>query len=139
MGIVQVGLRVVGPVHEFAEHLRLGHHHAVDGGGAVHLGDGGLAIAQFHLDAELIARPHRLAELGLLHRGEEHELGLAAEMEFSTSTPATWAIASTINTLGMTGKSGKWPEKNGSLTVTFLMPTIRSSSSSSMRSTSSIG
>jgi hypothetical protein len=33
-------------------------------------------------------------------------------------------MASTISTPGITGKSGKWPGKNGSLWVTFLMPTI---------------
>ena len=45
-------------------------------------------------------------------------------MLFSTSTPAVCAMASTISTPGITGKSGKWPLKNGSLAVTFLMPTI---------------
>ena len=47
-------------------------------------------------------------------------------MLFSTSTPAVCAMASTISTPGITGKSGKWPWKNGSLSVTFLMPTMRS-------------
>ena len=32
-------------------------------------------------------------------------------MLFSTSTPAVCAMASTIRTPGMTGKSGKWPLK----------------------------
>ena len=35
-------------------------------------------------------------------------------------------MASMISTPGITGKSGKWPTKNGSLMVTFLMPTMRS-------------
>ncbi len=35
-------------------------------------------------------------------------------------------MASTISTPGITGKSGKWPPKKGSLAVTFLIPTIRS-------------
>ena len=60
-------------------------------------------------------------------------------MLFSTSTPAVCAMASMISTPGITGKSGKWPVKNGSLSVTFLIPTMRSGSSSTMRSTSRNG
>ena len=66
-------------------------------------------------------------------------LFLRSGSDFSTSTPATCAMASTTSTPGITGYSGKWPTKNGSFTVTFLMPTIRSSSSSRMESTRSIG
>ena len=36
--------------------------------------------------------------------------------------PPTCAIASRISTAGMIGRPGKWPWKNGSLIVTFLMP-----------------
>ena len=51
-------------------------------------------------------------------------------------TPPTCAIASMIKTAGMIGCPGKCPWKNGSFTVTFLMPMTRfSSSSSRMRST----
>src|SRR5207248_3769436 len=41
----------------------------------------------------------------------------------------------TISTPGITGKSGKCPLKNGSSLVTFLIPTIRSASNSTTRST----
>jgi len=34
---------------------------------------------------------------------------------------AVWASASTISTPGMTGWCGKWPLKNSSFTVTFLI------------------
>ena len=40
------------------------------------------------------------------------------------SNAPVWAMASTIRTPGMTGSMGKWPGKNGSLCVTFLMPVI---------------
>ena len=45
-------------------------------------------------------------------------------IDWRTSTPATWAMDSTMSTPGMTGYSGKWPAKKGSLAVTFLMPTM---------------
>ena len=41
----------------------------------------------------------------------------------SSPIPATWAIASTRRTPGMTGLPGKWPWKNSSLNVTFFRPT----------------
>ena len=54
--------------------------------------------------------------------------------------PPTCAIASMISTPGMIGWPGKWPWKNGSLIVTFLIPTIRLVPSTSMiRSTSRKG
>ena len=43
----------------------------------------------------------------------------------SSSIPPTCAIASMMSTPGMIGWPGKWPWKNGSLIVTFLIPTIR--------------
>ena len=39
-----------------------------------------------------------------------------------------WAMASTISTPGITGLSGKCPWKNGSFTVTHLMPTMETPS-----------
>jgi len=57
-----------------------------------------------------------------------------------SSIPPTCAIASTINTPGITGCPGKCPSKNGSFIVTFLMPTIRFRGSiSRIRSTSKNG
>src|SRR5207247_1988828 len=57
-----------------------------------------------------------------------------------SSIPPTWAIASMISTPGIMGWPGKCPWKNGSLIVTFLMPTIRCCPSTSMmRSTSRKG
>ena len=41
----------------------------------------------------------------------------------TTSTAEVCAIASTISTPGITGMTGKWPWKCGSLTVTFFRPT----------------
>src|SRR5215472_4304720 len=43
----------------------------------------------------------------------------------SSSTPPACAIASTTSTPGMMGPAGKCPTKYGSLTVTFLIATIR--------------
>ncbi|MNJ01956.1 hypothetical protein D3C73_1617480 [compost metagenome] len=37
------------------------------------------------------------------------------------STPPAWAMASMISTPGMIGWLGKWPWKNGSLMLTFLV------------------
>ena len=62
-----------------------------------------------------------------------------SSMLLSTRMPAVCAMASTISTPGITGKSGKWPWKNGSSLVTFLIPTMRSGSISTMRSTSRNG
>ena len=57
-----------------------------------------------------------------------------------TSTAAVCAIASMISTPGITGSDGKWPWKNGSLMLTFLMPTaLLSSRMSVTRSTISMG
>ena len=53
--------------------------------------------------------------------------------------PPTWAMASTCNTPGITGLSGKWPWKNGSFIVTFLTPVMLRSSMSMMRSTNKKG
>src|SRR5918999_1693848 len=53
----------------------------------------------------------------------------------STAIPAAWASASTINTPGMIGRSGKWPVKCGSEAVTFLIAsTERPGSSATTRS-----
>ena len=41
------------------------------------------------------------------------------------ATPTGLCHRSTINTPGMIGRSGKCPTKKGSLTVTFLMATMR--------------
>ena len=43
----------------------------------------------------------------------------------TTSTAEVCAIASMIRTPGITGSTGKWPSKCGSLTVTFLSPTAK--------------
>src|SRR6185436_2016557 len=56
-------------------------------------------------------------------------LSFGSSTELSSSRPPTCAIASMISTAGMIGWPGKWPWKNGSLTVTFLMPSIDSPSS----------
>ena len=53
--------------------------------------------------------------------------------------PLHCAMASTMSTPGMTGSSGKWPTKNGSFIVTFLMPATSVSSRWKMRSTSRNG
>src|SRR5450830_1197217 len=56
------------------------------------------------------------------------------------SKAAVCASASIISTPGMTGLCGKWPWKNSSLTVTFLMAVmVLFASQSSTRSTSSSG
>ena len=53
---------------------------------------------------------------------------------------AVCAMASIINTPGMTGLCGKWPLKNSSLAVTFLIALmVLPDSQSSTRSTNSIG
>ena len=44
-------------------------------------------------------------------------------IESMAQTAAVCAMASMISTPGITGSDGKWPWKNGSLMVTFLMPT----------------
>src|ERR1700722_10971536 len=76
---------------------------------------------------------------------------LSSDMKYTTllsasvippmsSTPPSCAIASMISTPGMIGCPGKCPSKYGSLMVTFLMPTIRFPSSTSMiRSTNRNG
>ena len=53
--------------------------------------------------------------------------------------PLHCAMASTISTPGITGSSGKWPTKNGSFIVTFLMPATDEESQWKMRSTSRNG
>lgn len=57
----------------------------------------------------------------------------------SAKTAPTCASASTISTPGMMGFPGKCPWKNGSFTVTFLMPTAFPSPISSTLSTSKNG
>src|SRR5579859_1144738 len=49
---------------------------------------------------------------------------LRSSTSVSSIAPPAWAMASTISTPGMMGYPGKWPAKNGSLMVTFLMATI---------------
>ena len=46
----------------------------IDGGDALHFGDGGLQPAHFHFNSQLIARHNRLAEFGFVDGSEEHEL-----------------------------------------------------------------
>ena len=46
--------------------------------------------------------------------------------------PASWAMASSWSTPGMSGMSGKCPWKKGSLIVTFLIPTARRKPSTSI-------
>ena len=46
----------------------------------------------------------------------------SSSMVFDMSKAPVCAIASICKTPGMTGSPGKWPGKNGSLKVTFLMP-----------------
>ena len=59
---------------------------------------------------------------------------------YNKAMPPTWAIASVNSTPGITGFPGKWPWKNNSLNVAFLMPTARFIGSNSIiRSTNSIG
>jgi hypothetical protein len=58
---------------------------------------------------------------------------------FKSSTPPHCAIASMMSTAGMMGWPGKCPTKNGSLMVTFLIPTTRFSSRLRIRSTSRNG
>ena len=56
------------------------------------------------------------------------------------ATAPTWASASKISTPGMTCFWGKWPQKNGSPTLTHLMPLAHTPDSPSvMRSTSAKG
>ncbi len=113
---------------------------SVHGGLAVHLRDARLALGDLHLDAKLIARPHRTAELRLLDGRQQHQLVLA--IRHATSAPARPPLAPSLPPPARPaspGNSGKWPTKKGSFTVTFLIPTMRSSSSSRIESTSSIG
>ena len=44
---------------QLAHQLGFSHHHAIHGGLSMHLRDAGLAPGHFHLDAQLIAGPHR--------------------------------------------------------------------------------
>src|SRR5208283_5308834 len=57
----------------------------------------------------------------------------AAEYSVSSSAAPACAMASTMSTPGMMGKSGKWPAKCGSLMVTFFSATTRFLRSISMR------
>src|SRR5690606_16445713 len=50
----------------------------------------------------------------------------SAFRDLDIRTAPVWPRASTISTPGITGLPGKWPWKNGSLAVTFLIPTIDS-------------
>ena len=64
----------------------------------------------------------------------------SAPMVSKLSSAAAWARASSISTPGITGRLGKWPWKNGSLMLTFLMARMcLPFSISSTRSTSRIG
>src|SRR5438552_1225116 len=51
-------------------------------------------------------------------------LSFGSSTELSSRSPPTCAMASMISTAGMMGWPGKCPSKNGSLIVTFLMPSI---------------
>ena len=48
-----------------------------------------------------------------------------ASARSSSSTAATCVSASIMRTPGISGEPGKWPWKNSSLTVTFLIATSR--------------
>ena len=126
--------------HRRGEH-RLGGELAVHQDLARQLAVGAAQAQHLDLVADLVAGHHRPAELRLLDRGEEEQLALAvAACRCSSSRPPACAIPSISSTPGITGRPGKWPRKNGSLMVTFLIATIRLSGSiSSTRSTSRIG
>ena len=71
-------------------------------------------------------------------RGSRAGRGPAAS--WSSQMPAAWARLSMSSTPGITGAPGKWPSKNSSEPVTFLMATSRPAGScSSTRSTRTKG
>ena len=94
-----------------------------------------------HLEAELVAGHGGPAELGVVDADDvDLEPAAGRARPSAARCPAAWARLSMSSTPGITGAPGKWPSKNSSEPVTFLMATSRPAGScSSTRSTSTNG
>jgi hypothetical protein len=128
-----------GAIGQLAHHLSLGDHHTVHGRHAVHLRNRSFALNDFHLNAKLIPRHDRTTKLRLIDRGQQHQFGLALRNRIEHQNPCHLRHRPDDHHARHNRNIGKMAAKKGSLMVTFLIPTTRSSSTSSMRSTSSIG
>src|ERR1019366_8119385 len=64
-------------IREFAHDFRLGHHYAIDGGDARHLGDAGLALEHLHLHAQRVAGHHGSAEARVFDGYQQHQFAIA--------------------------------------------------------------
>lgn len=69
-------------VGEFAHERGFGDGLAVDGGDALHFGNGGFEADHFHFDAELIAGDDGPAEFGVFNGSEKHELAARVRGQF---------------------------------------------------------
>jgi len=80
----------------------------------------------FHLDPKLISGTYRTTKLSAVNAGEYHHFIVTIFHLGKQQRTARLRNASTISTPGMIGNPGKWPLKNGSLMVTFLIATMLS-------------
>ena len=94
-----------------------------------------------HLDTELVPRDDRPPELASVDAGRGRAACAPGRRRRPAGRPPRPAPSPRcMSTPGITGWPGKWPWKNCSLKVTFLIPTMRLPASiSRMRSTSRIG
>jgi hypothetical protein len=88
--------------------------------------DAGARTVERRVQDQLVAGLDRALEARAVDADEVEHLVVARETPSVSkdSSAQAWAMASSISTPGMTGRPGKWPVKNGSLTLTFLMARI---------------
>ncbi len=110
-------------VHQHGADLGFGHLLAVDHGFGRIVPDGRPLVGQLDLEVHGVAGHHRFAEARLVDRHEEDEFAgmLIAQMVRGPGRPPSAPWLRSASTPGMTGLPGKWPWKNGSLMVTFLI------------------
>ncbi len=95
------------PFCELAHESGFGHGLSVDAGSALHSGDCGFEAEDFHFDAQLIARHHRLAELGFFDGGEKHDAAASVRRDIGDEDTADLRHGLDDENSGHDGESGK--------------------------------